>query len=502
MSQIRDTQQHPNVEITVRNLGPIVEAVIDLRPLTVFIGPSNTGKTYFSILVYALHHIFSGFPRLLLPDSFGPDVRRQYLRTREASGLRYYSLLIVLEELIESSEEIQDVLKKLNTKDRLFKFSDLPQTLRDLIMAKIQDLQDLESELSIELERCFDVETAAELKRMTGNKRNDMSVSLKVHDENQELWNLNLKTLNSNIKLNGWINDDIILLPKNREPTKKNLTSKDLAQLLLGWTTGPRKSYYLPAARSGIMQSHRVIASSVMANSTHAGLGRLEVPTLSGVIADFMQRIILYEEGRSLPGGIKSLAESIESDVLSGQIHVKYSPSGYPEFHFHPRGMKEDMRMTQASSMVSEIAPLVLFLRGVIRPGDTLIIEEPEAHLHPGAQTEMAATLARLVRAGVRVVVTTHSDWLLKEIGNLIREGVLKKKCELRKKTRGPESWLLPDEVGGWHFYKEKPVEPLPFTNLDGIEPPEYEELAQDLYNRSAGLHNQLEETEGDNSSE
>ena len=35
------TEQHPNVEITVRNFGPIAEAAIDLRPLTVFIGPSN-----------------------------------------------------------------------------------------------------------------------------------------------------------------------------------------------------------------------------------------------------------------------------------------------------------------------------------------------------------------------------------------------------------------------------------------------------------------------------
>ena len=71
MSKIEDTQQHPNVEISVRNFGPIVEANIDLRPLTVFIGPSNTGKTYFSTLVYALHRVFdgfSGFPTLFLQD--------------------------------------------------------------------------------------------------------------------------------------------------------------------------------------------------------------------------------------------------------------------------------------------------------------------------------------------------------------------------------------------------------------------------------------------------
>ena len=53
MSEIKDTQ-HPNVEISVKNFGPIAEANIDLRPLTVFVGPSNTGKTYFATLVYAL----------------------------------------------------------------------------------------------------------------------------------------------------------------------------------------------------------------------------------------------------------------------------------------------------------------------------------------------------------------------------------------------------------------------------------------------------------------
>ena len=63
MSKIKNTQQHPNVEIAVKNFGPIAEANIDLRPLTVFVGPSNTGKTYFATLVYALHGVLAGFPR-------------------------------------------------------------------------------------------------------------------------------------------------------------------------------------------------------------------------------------------------------------------------------------------------------------------------------------------------------------------------------------------------------------------------------------------------------
>ena len=34
---------------------------IDLRPLTVFVGPSNTGKSYLAILIYALHRFFSRY---------------------------------------------------------------------------------------------------------------------------------------------------------------------------------------------------------------------------------------------------------------------------------------------------------------------------------------------------------------------------------------------------------------------------------------------------------
>ena len=53
--------KYPNVKVAVKNFGPIAEATIDLRPLTVFVGPSNTGKTYFSTLIHALHGIFNGF---------------------------------------------------------------------------------------------------------------------------------------------------------------------------------------------------------------------------------------------------------------------------------------------------------------------------------------------------------------------------------------------------------------------------------------------------------
>ena len=41
--------------LDVQDFGPIARASVEMRPLTVFIGPSNTGKSYLAMLLYVLH---------------------------------------------------------------------------------------------------------------------------------------------------------------------------------------------------------------------------------------------------------------------------------------------------------------------------------------------------------------------------------------------------------------------------------------------------------------
>ena len=53
----------PDVRMEVKNFGPIAQGSVDLRPLTVFVGKSNTGKTYLATLIYALRRITDGFSR-------------------------------------------------------------------------------------------------------------------------------------------------------------------------------------------------------------------------------------------------------------------------------------------------------------------------------------------------------------------------------------------------------------------------------------------------------
>lgn len=142
---------------------------------------------------------------------------------------------------------------------------------------------------------------------------------------------------------------------------------------------------------------------------------------LSGVLADFLEQLIEMSSARvrSRHKTARELAGYLENNVLMGDVRVDGSVTGYPTFTYRPKDWKKDLPLMQASSMVSELAPVVLYLRQVVRRGDLLIIEEPESHLHPAMQATFARELARAVRAGVRIVMTTHSEWFLEQIGNL-----------------------------------------------------------------------------------
>ena len=472
------THNTPKVEISVRNFGPIAEADLDLRPLTVFVGPSNTGKTYLSVLIYALQRVFETF-------SVFPSL--DILRLIE-NGLRQ---TLSEDDSIELKNQfLREIRNKLSS-GQPFKFSDLPREVRTLAQFRFNTRHFFGTELKTELERCLDLNSVSDLILLTSEKDNEMKIVLRANEANQNLWNFNMKVSKSGITVNGGINENTVIFPEDWSPLNPQIDFSDMFQFIIEPYGDLGDPYYLPAARSGIMQIHRVIASSLIARSTRVGLETSEIPTLSGVVADFMEWLTLYEEDVEPDDRMNQIAEALESDVLDGQIILKPSPTGYPDFRYRPQETEQDIRLTRSSSMISELAPLVLYLRSFVHPGDTLIIEEPEAHLHPAAQAQMAATLARLVRAGVRVLVTTHSDFMLQEIGNLMRVGMLKEKDALKKETN---DWLLPDEVGAWHFQKDQPVKEIQFDHTVGIEPEDYEDVAESLYNRWAGLQNRIEE--------
>ena len=86
---------------------------------------------------------------------------------------------------------------------------------------------------------------------------------------------------------------------------------------------------------------------------------------------------------------------------------------------------RSDIPLRLVSSSARGLADLYFHLRHKAAKGDLLIIEEPESHLDTANQVLMARILARLAGAGIKVLITTHSDSIIKEVNNLLMLGQL-----------------------------------------------------------------------------
>ena len=142
------------------------------------------------------------------------------------------------------------------------------------------------------------------------------------------------------------------------------------------------------------MHSHQVVVSTLIQSATAAGRRPCaNVPLLSGVLADFLDGLIGMSQHAQEPS--RKLADVLEQNLLAGAVRLNRSETGYPSFAYRPAKWDFDVPLMRTSSLVSELAPVVLYLRHLVEPGDLLIIEEPESHLHPKLQTAFARELAR-----------------------------------------------------------------------------------------------------------
>ena len=495
-----------NYSIKVENFGPIVNAEVDLRPLTVFIGPSNTGKSYLAILIYALHQFFGaangGF---------------YWRRTR----FRRIRLTLPALRSFEASTPVQESLT--NWLASMLEKGATPTLPKDVAAAirPVLERPEVERQLEAEIRRCFGVEDHKDLVRQPGT-RSIAKVGLTIPQESGsqaahyvfqfgkgkprfsgELPTVEPTTIGGEVP--GEFRFEAQHLLNMNDPSSSGEDRLGpvwplLANLLFASLTRPLtcNAFYLPADRTGVMHSHQVVVSTLIQNATTAGLRpSADVPMLSGVLADFLNELILMSEQRLRKSSVK-LADIIEHNILEGDIKLSRANSSYPVFTYRPAGWKSDLPLMRTSSMVSELAPIVLYLRHLVRPGDLLIIEEPESHLHPAMQAAFARELARLVRAGIRVILTTHSEWFLEQLGNLVRFGMLPK--EKREGTVGIDYALSPDEIGAWLFKRRQNpkgtiVSEVFLDSETGLFPTDFDPVREHLYNESADIFDRLQES-------
>ena len=255
-------------------------------------------------------------------------------------------------------------------------------------------------------------------------------------------------------------------------------------------------AYYLPADRAGVMHTHRAIVSSLIKGASRAGLQPgISAPMLSGVMSDFLEQIVVLDDPSDSDAD-RGLSAGIERKILGGEVVVGKTVVDYPEFSYRPVGWEENLPLMRSSSMVSELAPVVLYLRYVVDPDELLIIEEPESHLHPEMQVEFIRQLAAAVNSGIRVMLTTHSEWVLEELANMVHLSGIPQSD--REEFAGSDFALSPDEVGVWLFESKDDsegveVREIPLDTELGSFPVGFGNVTEYLYNRWVEIANEVE---------
>lgn len=104
------------------------------------------------------------------------------------------------------------------------------------------------------------------------------------------------------------------------------------------------------------------------------------------------------------------------ADIVGGE----YAITQNDQLYYIPKGVKQRLTMEQSSSAIRSLLDLNFYLHCDAKKGGLLMIDEPELSLHPENQRRIARLFARLVNLGVKVFITTHSDYIVKELNTLI----------------------------------------------------------------------------------
>ncbi len=106
-------------------------------------------------------------------------------------------------------------------------------------------------------------------------------------------------------------------------------------------------------------------------------------------------------------------------DLNSGVTAVRVNEAQLELMVKRAKAAQDLVNIADVGFGVSQAVPILVALR-VAQSGQLIYVEEPELHLHPRAQTRMADLLSDAAKRGVKVVVETHSELLLRAVQTLI----------------------------------------------------------------------------------
>lgn len=241
-------------------------------------------------------------------------------------------------------------------------------------------------------------------------KENYIGFEIVWKDEKKEIWHFNYDSKKTEADVLS------LTLPKpiGNSSTKSLLTPRP--------SIFTKKFHYLQAERIGPRPFNDISDYQVRR------LGQL------GTRGEYTAHFLSIKEDKEIPN--KQLSHPMaKSNDLVNQVEAwmrEVSPGTRIKINSNPDmglmslqyfyGDSNPYRATNVGFGISYTLPIIVAVLAS-PPGTLIIIENPEAHLHPKGQSKMGELLALAANCGVQVIIETHSDHVLNGIRLAVHSG-------------------------------------------------------------------------------
>lgn len=401
------------MKIIIEKFGPIDKFEYDLdKEIIITYGNNNIGKSYAMQIVYLLLKTFI-VNMFVTPRTY----HQMYIYPcRIDVSLPEEKIENMVRTFMESDEQIKDITSEIVLEvNKLISSTFLPEFMNSCKNTFGNLEKTLEKEPIITID-CKEYNFVIDLKscKVTGTT-NIKPVLLKKTDSDFH------KSRNLSSHLDIYVVNN---LEKPAELVFQEI-QKNFMRCVRLISDDFGNVYFLPASRSGIYAGMNAFGSIVAELSRNRAYftKKIEFPGISEPISDYF--ITLSNIRPKANENLEDIYKAIEDDILKGKVTFDKNKNA---LMYEPDNVDASYEMTEVSSMVSEISPIVAFLKYIIPAGyrrnqkskSILFIEEPEAHLHPNNQIALIEIFARLVGAGVKLIMSSHSNYVFNKINNLI----------------------------------------------------------------------------------
>lgn len=404
-------KKEKTMKIHIKNIGMLDEAEFEVGDLTLICGENNTGKTYATYSLYG----YLDYMRSIREGIF--------IRIRRDINEGIFDFT-ANKEIKFTFEKIKDRLDKhIKTKEVLY----FKRVLFQMMAGKREDFEN--AEYNVEINFSIDEIKDATKTYLESNEINSRAKKIFQHtlyDDGLSILNNRNRDIRDYVEsfLDSLLN---ILFMKNFILSVER-TGTSIFQKELDFS----KIAKLEAMQKMFKEGEDIDMFSI--RKTLDSKKQLYPKPVRDNI-DFIRDLELISKQESI---FKERKEYYKTplNLLIKLTNGKYkiADSG---ILFQPKGSKKAYNIEVASSSVRSLLMLNYYILHVARENDILMIDEPELNLHPKNQILVARLLVLLVNAGIKVFITTHSDYIVRELSNCIMLNNLSESQIRKFKKRG-----------------------------------------------------------------